>query len=61
MIGLQALARESGLSAYDTIYLQLALQEGLPLATADIKLCRVCRDFGVTVYPENLMSKGVLT
>ena len=59
MIGLQSLARDTGLSAYDAEYLRLALQEGLPLATTDLKLRRACQDCGVKVYPENLVSKGV--
>lgn len=61
MIGLQSLARDTGLSACDAEYLRLALQEGLALATADLKLRRACQDCGVKVYPENLVSKGVQT
>ncbi len=54
MIGLQALARDTGLSAYEAEYLRLALQEGLPMATANLKLRPACQDCGVKVYPENL-------
>src|SRR5579859_5263995 len=35
-----ALAREQGLSAYDAAYLELAMREGLPLATRDKALRR---------------------
>ncbi|RKX92215.1 MAG: hypothetical protein DRZ90_14105 [Spirochaetes bacterium] len=52
MIGLQALARDSGLSAYDAEYLKLAIQEGLPLATADNQLRGACMDCGVAVFPK---------
>ena len=51
MVGLQALARDNGLTAYDAEYLKLALQEGLPLATADKQLRRACLDCGVEVRP----------
>jgi hypothetical protein len=34
----QDLAREQGLTAYDTACLDLAMREGLPLATRDIDL-----------------------
>jgi predicted nucleic acid-binding protein len=38
--GAFALARDTGLSAYDASYLLLALREGLPLATSDRGLKR---------------------
>ena len=48
--GLIALGRERGLSAYDTAYLRLALQEGLPLATRDRGLRTAARAAGVPVF-----------
>lgn len=44
-----ALAREQGLSAYDAAYLELALREGLPLATRDRALKRAAISLGVSV------------
>ena len=41
------LAREHKLSAYDASYLDLALREGLPLATRDQKLRLAARHCGV--------------
>ena len=41
-----ALAREQNLSAYDAAYLELALREGLPLATRDEALRRAARQTG---------------
>jgi predicted nucleic acid-binding protein len=38
-----ALAREEGLSSYDAAYLDLALREGLPLATQDRALRRAAK------------------
>jgi predicted nucleic acid-binding protein len=44
------LAREHNLSAYDAAYLELAMREGLSLATVDEKLIRVMRHCGVFLY-----------
>lgn len=44
-----ALAREQGLSAYDAAYIELAMREGLPLATLDKALKRAALSFGVSV------------
>jgi predicted nucleic acid-binding protein len=44
-------ARDSGLSAYDASYLQLALSEGLPLATLDRELAAVGRAAGIEILP----------
>lgn len=41
------LAREHGLSLYDAAYLDLAMQEGLPLATRDKALGQAARRAGV--------------
>jgi predicted nucleic acid-binding protein len=46
------LAREHGLSAYDAAYLELAMREGLSLATMDEKLTHVMRHCGVSLYCE---------
>lgn len=42
-----ALAREHGLTAYDASYLELALREGLPLATLDAGLRAAAARAGV--------------
>jgi predicted nucleic acid-binding protein len=42
-------AREHGLSAYDAAYLELAMREGLPLATLDEDLKRAARAVGVKI------------
>jgi len=44
-----ALARTWNLSAYDAAYLELAMREGLPLATLDDKLRTAARAAGVEV------------
>lgn len=41
------LSRTNRLTAYDAAYLELALREGLPLATLDEELKRVARKLGV--------------
>ena len=48
---LLTLSRSSGLSAYDAAYLQLALDEGLPLATLDRELIAAAGDAGVALIP----------
>lgn len=45
------LARLHGLSAYDAAYLELAMRQGMPLATADKALIRACGAAGVAVLP----------
>ena len=47
--GVLSLAREQQLSAYDATYLELAMREGLPLATADNALKRAAKRCGVVV------------
>ena len=42
-----SLAREHGLSAYDAAYLELALRQGLPLATLDAGLRKAAARAGV--------------
>lgn len=43
------LGRAHNLSSYDAAYLELALREGVPLATLDERLIRAARQAGVTV------------
>jgi len=43
------LARGESLTSYDAAYLDLAMREGLPLATRDRALARVARGVGVAV------------
>ena len=47
---LLSLARESGLSAYDAAYLELAMREGLPLASQDRRLRDAGRRMGVAAF-----------
>lgn len=44
-----SLAREHSLSSYDAAYLELAIREGLPLATQDAALKKAARKCGVGV------------
>ena len=44
------LARQFGLSAYDADYLELAIREGLPLATLDAKLESAAKAVGASRY-----------
>jgi predicted nucleic acid-binding protein len=41
-----SLSRQHGLTAYDAAYLDLALENGLPLATLDEDLIRACKKAG---------------
>jgi predicted nucleic acid-binding protein len=45
---IQSLSREHGLTAYDAAYLDLALENGLGLATLDETLLRACKNVGAT-------------
>jgi len=47
-----SLARTNGLTAYDAAYLELALREGLSLATLDRDLMQVARRLGVLVLAD---------
>lgn len=49
MDGVLALAREHRLSAYDACYLELALREGLPLATRSDALLEAAKRCGVAL------------
>lgn len=44
------LARAHSLSSYDASYLELALREGLPLATLDIQMRNAAKMDGVPLY-----------
>ena len=44
------LARRHKLSAYDAAYLELALRNGLPLATLDAKLLKAARKSDVNIF-----------
>jgi predicted nucleic acid-binding protein len=44
------LARRHGLTVYDSGYLELAMREGLPLATLDKRLGAAARDEGVRLF-----------
>ncbi len=47
--GVLSLAREQQLSAYDAAYLELAMREGLPIATLDNALRKAAKRCGVAV------------
>ncbi len=44
------LARSHGLSAYDAAYLELALREGIALATLDKRLAQAAQECGVELF-----------
>jgi len=44
-----ALARQHDLSSYDAAYLELAMREGLPIATLDEKLRRAAQSSGIAI------------
>lgn len=43
------IGRQRSLSAYDAAYLELAIREGLPLATLDARLRRAAKAVGVVI------------
>jgi len=49
--GIQAVAHDHDLSAYDAAYLELALRLGSGLATLDGRLATACRSAGITTWP----------
>jgi predicted nucleic acid-binding protein len=44
-----SVARQQELTEYDAAYVELALREGLPLATLDLKLRRAAQTVGITL------------
>ncbi|MGH7869092.1 MAG: type II toxin-antitoxin system VapC family toxin [Candidatus Dormibacteraceae bacterium] len=46
------IAREHQLSVYDASYLELALRDGIPLASKDTRLCRGAQALGVPLVVE---------
>jgi predicted nucleic acid-binding protein len=48
-LAIAAIARQHRLTGYDATYLELALREGIPLATLDGELMRAARAAGVVV------------
>lgn len=48
--GVHRLAVEHGLSGYDAAYLELAIRQGLPLATLDEELQKACSTAGVELF-----------
>jgi len=48
---IMALARQHRLTVHDCAYLELALRDGLPLATLDAQLTAAARGEGVAVIP----------
>ena len=48
------LARHYSLSSYDAAYLELAIREGLPLATLDDALAKAAKKANVTLYLKNI-------
>lgn len=43
-------ARQSGLTAYDAAYLELALREAIPIATRDKAVLNACKKAGIKVF-----------
>ncbi|MGS2716682.1 type II toxin-antitoxin system VapC family toxin [Eionea flava] len=50
---IMALARAYKLSSYDASYLELAMREGLPIATLDKELTKAAKKAGVPLYLKN--------
>lgn len=48
--GVFSLADRHGLTVYDAAYLDLALREGLPLASLDHALCKAAGNSGVALF-----------
>ncbi len=49
-----SLSRAYGLSSYDAAYLELAIREGIPLATLDKNLRKAALNASVNIYLEQL-------
>ena len=48
-LAIAAIARQHRLTGYDATYLELALREGIPLATLDVELRRAAKEAGVVL------------
>ncbi|OGT41278.1 MAG: hypothetical protein A3F42_07310 [Gammaproteobacteria bacterium RIFCSPHIGHO2_12_FULL_37_34] len=44
------LAKETGLTAYDATYLELAIRKNLPIATLDVELKKSSQKMGLSLY-----------
>ncbi|MDP9369320.1 MAG: type II toxin-antitoxin system VapC family toxin [Chloroflexota bacterium] len=53
-----ALARQQAITVYDAIYLELAVREGLPLATQDARLRAAAERAGVEVLADPAAGEG---
>jgi predicted nucleic acid-binding protein len=53
LASIPVLAREHQLSAYDAAYLELALREGVAIATLDQKLESIAKSCGIEIYLKN--------
>jgi predicted nucleic acid-binding protein len=49
MKDLLALGRSNSLSSYDAAYLELAMRQGLPIATLDSKLLQAARHVDIPI------------
>jgi predicted nucleic acid-binding protein len=56
-----SLAERHGLTIYDAAYLDLALREGLPLASLDNALCRAAGNSGVVLFELWFPFRGTAT
>ncbi len=56
-----ALSREYNLSSYDASYLELALREGIPLASLDKKLLKAAKHAEIEIFSPSSKSGGNLT
>lgn len=45
-----SVARDFGVTAYDAAYLELAMRQGVPLATCDRQLKEACKKSGVLLF-----------
>lgn len=45
-----SIGREYGMTSYDSAYLELAMREGIPLATCDKNLRSACKKSGVELF-----------
>lgn len=60
MKDLLALGRTYSLSSYDTAYLELAMRQGLPIATLDKKLLEAARQVDIPILDVKTQRKRIL-